>query len=91
MEHWMGVGRVARARFEEEFVGDFGPEKVVFDELVFEEVDPRTLVFLFAYVVSIVVEGDLTRGVLPRFKLVVGCDVFPDLVEVVCGAVEKIC
>jgi len=55
------IWRVLGTGLEEE-CGNYGfPVVAVQDKLIFKEVDPCSLIVMFAEKVAIIVEGDLTR------------------------------
>lgn len=66
-KHRVGVWGVFGSTFEEEVCCYLLPVVGMVDQLIFEEVDPCSLVFTLAKKVPVVVEGDLARRIFPAF------------------------
>lgn len=69
---------------------DLFPLIPIKDQLIFEKVDPRPLIFAFPQVVAVVVDGNLGRRVFPGLVCVVGYSVFIYVIEMLCSGAEKI-
>ncbi len=65
VEYGLAVGGTGGATLEEEFFDHGFPVVALQDELVLEEVDKGALVGLSAEKLSVIVQGDLRRRVLP--------------------------